>query len=398
MGILDAPVVPRDRTGRRLDSLRVADVRRELSRRTVDRSRFRPTTAAPPTITVASASSTNGVAIDPVSTLPECLVGGRGWAHPTNGWNVASWWRTDRALDVNGFTVAGYKIMVYCDKAKFEAQFYVPAGGSYRVKVDDEYVSPLATSFGVSGATRWLQMDFGSDKVRRIVIETAALIIALKTDVTGTIWPAKPRGPRHIAFGDSYTGGATGANGAAYTTWLSAAADSLGWEDTYQNAVGSTGYLETIGGYANTVAGQVARAVAAGVTPEVVICTAGHNDTQPQSSIVAAAVSAFAAMRAAWPSALIVCGGPWWVGGATAMAAWAARETAIFSAVDADVFIPQATGPGVPWFTGSGRVGATTGSGNSDAYVYSDNVHPTQAGHDYAGVRFAEALREALSA
>lgn len=386
-----------DKTGRRVDTIVMADARRELARFSADRSRFRPIMSSPPTITVASASFTNGTQIDPVTSLPECLVGGAGWAHPTNGWNASSWWRTDRAKDVNGLTVAGYKVMFYCDKAKVEAQFYIPSGGTYRIKVDDEYVSTLATSFGVSGATRWLQLDFGTDKIRRITIETAALIAFIKTDATGTIWPAKPRGPRTIAFGDSYTGGATGANGAAYTTWLSAMADSLGWEDIYQNAVGSTGYIETISGQANSVMGQINRAVAANVDPEVVICTAGHNDTQPLASIVASAVSAFAAIREAWPNALVVCGGPWWVGGSGAMSGWSTRESELFAAVDADIFIPQATGPGVPWFTGTGRIGSTTGSGNSDVYVYSDTVHPTQAGHDYAGVRFADALREALS-
>lgn len=385
-----------DKNGRQLNTLKVADVRQELASRMVDRSRFRPIMASPPTITVASATFTNGTQIDPVTSLPGCLVGGAAWTHPTNGWYASSWWRTDRAPDVNGLTVAGYKIMFYCDKAKVEAQFYVPSGGSYRIKVDDEYVSPIATSFGVNGATRWLQLDFGTDKIRRITIETAALIAFLKTDATGTIWPAKPRGPRTVAFGDSYTGGATGANGAAYTTWLSAMADSLGWEDIYQNAVGSTGYIETVSGRPNNVIEQVNRAVAAGINPDVVICTAGHNDTQPLANIVSAAVTAFAAMRNAWPNALIVCGGPWWVGGANAMSGWSARETTLFAAVDADVFVAQATGFGVPWFTGTGRVGNTTGSGNSDVYVYSDTVHPTQSGHDYAGVRFADALREAL--
>ncbi|GAA4774763.1 SGNH/GDSL hydrolase family protein [Microbacterium gilvum] len=391
----------RDAHGRRLDSFKVADARSDLIRHAPPRTQVRRVMTTPPTITVYSGNSTiTGAAapqIDPVTAMPDCLVGGAGWAHPTNGWNAASWWRTDRALDVNGLTVAGYKIMTYCDQAKYEASFYIPSGATYRVKVDDEYVTTTATSFGVAGATRWLQLDFGTAALRRIVIETTALPIGLNTSVTGTIWPARPRGPRVIAFGDSYTGGATGANGAAYTTWLSAMADTLGWEDIYQNAVGSTGYIATVGGQQNNTLAQVAKAVAAGIQPDVVIVSSGHNDNGTPTEIAAAAVPVYAAIRAAWPDALVVAAGPWFVGGAGQLATWAAREAAIFSAVDADVFIPQATGPGVPWFTGTGRVGATTGVGNSDAYVYSDAVHPTQAGHDYAGVRFAETLREALS-
>lgn len=391
----------KDKHGKRLDEFKVADAQKLIAASSLQRTLTRRIMTSPPTVTIYAGNSTiTGTTvpqINPVTQLPSCLVGGAGWAHPTNGWNTASYWRTDRALDTNGLTVAGYKIMVYCDAAKLEALFYVPTGATYRIKVDDEYIAATATTFGVSGATRWLGIDFGTAAVRRIVIETNALIVGLTTAVTGTLWAAKPRGPRVIAFGDSYTGGATGANGAAYTTWLSALADQLGWEDVYQNAVGSTGYVATIGGYSNTVAGQLAAAVAASVQPDVVIVTAGHNDAYADATVGAAAAAAHAAIRTAWPLATVVCGGPWYVGGSAAVASWASKEAAIFAAADADVNVAQASGEGVPWFTGTGKVGSTTGSGNSDTYVYSDGVHPTQAGHDYAGVRFADELRKALA-
>lgn len=44
---------------------------------------------------------------------------------------------------------------------------------------------------------------------------------------------------------------------------------------------------------------------------------------------------------------------------------------------------------GQSFFTGSGRAGATTGFGNSDIFIGTDNAHPTQAGHDALGIAIA---------
>lgn len=40
---------------------------------------------------------------------------------------------------------------------------------------------------------------------------------------------------------------------------------------------------------------------------------------------------------------------------------------------------------GPSFWTGAGHVGATTGAGNSDLYVFTDGIHPAQAGHDALG-------------
>jgi hypothetical protein len=37
-----------------------------------------------------------------------------------------------------------------------------------------------------------------------------------------------------------------------------------------------------------------------------------------------------------------------------------------------------------------GKIGATTGTGNSDIYSNSDGIHPPQVGHDYYAGRIAE--------
>jgi lysophospholipase L1-like esterase len=47
------------------------------------------------------------------------------------------------------------------------------------------------------------------------------------------------------------------------------------------------------------------------------------------------------------------------------------------------------------WITGTGKVGSTNGSGNSDVYTSSDGTHPPRDGHGYLGRRAAAALRAA---
>lgn len=44
------------------------------------------------------------------------------------------------------------------------------------------------------------------------------------------------------------------------------------------------------------------------------------------------------------------------------------------------------------FYTGTGRVGATTGDGNCDYYVASDAVHPSQAGHDAHAAQIASQI------
>ncbi|CUT12549.1 hypothetical protein BF49_3629 [Bradyrhizobium sp.] len=50
-----------------------------------------------------------------------------------------------------------------------------------------------------------------------------------------------------------------------------------------------------------------------------------------------------------------------------------------------------------PW-SGTGRVGATTGDGNSDVLVSNDHVHPAQTGHDMIAQIIAEGIQGVLQA
>ena len=68
------------------------------------------------------------------------------------------------------------------------------------------------------------------------------------------------------------------------------------------------------------------------------------------------------------------------------------RDAAL-AAHAASLGIPYASlvNPTALW-SGSGRVGALTGTGNSDIMMGSDNAHPTQAGHDMIAQAWAAGI------
>lgn len=377
----------RDKNGRRLDSFRAVSPERP---RVPSQVLVRRVMASPPTVTIESANTIGGStpSVNLLSGLVR-LVGGAGFAAPQSG-NALSFQRYDCAPDVNGFYGNSYKVMFHTDALSFEMQVYWAPGAAYRIKVDDEYVTLAAQTPGVSGATRWLKVVFATATPRRIVIELNAQGIGLNVPATATVWPAEPRGPLAVFMGDSLTDG-SGGNESNFTTWPNVMGDLLGWENIWNNAVGSTGYLITVGGNPNKALNQVNRLAGYNVTPDVFFGGWGHNDTAPNGDIAAEAAIVYARVRELWPTAVVFAGGPFWNGGAGAMSSWATRESVIFPAIEdqVDYTIPQASGSGRPWLTGTGRVGATTGSGNSDLYVHTDNVHRTQAGENYFGHRMA---------
>ena len=97
------------------------------------------------------------------------------------------------------------------------------------------------------------------------------------------------------------------------------------------------------------------------------------------------------AVRAALPNAEIWIGGPAARGGGD-VATKQTRDAAL-AAHAASLGIPYASlvNPTALW-SGSGRVGALTGTGNSDIMMGSDNAHPTQAGHDMIAQAWAAGI------
>jgi len=57
----------------------------------------------------------------------------------------------------------------------------------------------------------------------------------------------------------------------------------------------------------------------------------------------------------------------------------------------------RAGGSGTPWFFGTGKVGATTGLGNSDIACAAGDIHPTGAGDDIYYSHLASVFDQAFT-
>lgn len=144
-----------------------------------------------------------------------------------------------------------------------------------------------------------------------------------------------------------------------------------------------------------------------GVTPlpfEIVLAC-GHNDTTgsdplyTQAAVQAALTTLLQGLRANYPMISITVVGSMYLPGGSVGSDAVNCNAGMLAAVRATLskingrypFIDTIT---ASWFTGTGRVGATTGSGNSDTACAADGVHPTGfLGHPSYGGRLAREIQ-----
>lgn len=287
------------------------------------------------------------------------------------------------------------------DGTELEINLRTVGGQSYRLMVDGEYVGGVGAVAITTVGQVWLPVTFATRKPRVITVETYNTPWGgVVTGPNDTVWKPEPSGPRVVVMGDSYTGG-TGAD-SYLTGYVATFRDVMGWRDVVFSGSGGTGYLTVGVTGTTTFRGRVQNDVI-DLDPDVVIIAGGHNDypTYTQAQIEAEAKLLFETIHAALPDAHIFVVGPYAQGAsdaeyASTVGVWIQNAVNAANAAKpgtVDAFVPAAG-----WFTGTGKVGATTGSGNSDLYISGDGVHPTQAGHDYMGYRLAEALSAKLPA
>lgn len=300
-----------------------------------------------------------------------------------------------------------YSIEFDTDATSFQLRFNWQTGGCYRITVDGRRMTDLMQSLGGTtlGSTHLLTVNLGIAQPRTIRLDFAvAPFGGVYLPPGATMW--KPAGPkrRFMVLGDSIPGGSNMNVGGGAGTWFGRAARLLGYSDAWNEALGSTGYI-TAGSTATL--GTRAPIDVIPHTPDTLIISAGYNDNGgSQPSISAAAASLYSAITTGLPDCdvyVIGCWSPTGSPGAsitntdtTLRTAAAAAALPFISPITGSVY--DSTGTLVathgPWITGTGRVGATTGSGNADFYVGTDAVHPTDAGHKYLAERVVAAIQE----
>jgi len=169
--------------------------------------------------------------------------------------------------------------------------------------------------------------------------------------------------------------------------------------DNFANlGVGGTGFVYNGAGL--TYIQRLADVVA--LNPDVVWIQGAYNDSTANgvtaSQLLPAALAYYQALRAALPNALIIQAG---TGGGVTPTVLQAVDAVLAAAVaqfndNFTFFVPASTAT-PPWFSGTGYLGGTNGSGNSDIYVGpSDTTHPSQLGVAYMASKMAQGFQNLI--
>lgn len=356
---------------------------------------------SPPTVTLGVANAGTGIAsgVRHDGTDPGITFIGAAYVDPGS---VGGFFNCKQAGYLTTSSPSQRLRFVYeCDGQYSEIAFQNNAGASsqYRVWVDGQLVTSAPQAAGASGGAIYrVLINHAARGNHRVIFEGGyTTFVGVWTEPTATLWPSTQYvGPTAVWIGDSFSEG-TGANW-WWDSWAMKAGQWLGW-NICPSAVGATGYLANGGGggkvtYRSRLTADVVNAYP---NADIVVVSGGYNDT---GSFTAAqeqteAALLFAAIKSGLPNATLVVCLPNWPHGVVATGTETQFRDGILAAATgiADYVVDPLLYPsGTSWITGTGRVGATTGNGNADFFTGTDNTHPSQAGHDYMGRRFAQTM------
>jgi lysophospholipase L1-like esterase len=275
---------------------------------------------------------------------------------------------------------ATYRVQFTTDADAFEL-FTKGTAGYFRVSVAGRLATAGPLSAGAADGNAYLNLvNFGSAATREVTVEIIGAFGGIRVGPTYTVTAPTSAVPttRCVMIGDSFTDG-TGAD-AGFTSLPYVMADVLGW-DMWAVGRGGTGYTQP-GAFVKFRDRVQADVIAH--SPNVVIVAGGLNDDL--AGLGAEAALLYAAIRAGLPGSRLIVLSP-----AAPRSVDVSEKTAALAAAAMAAgaeYIDQTS-----WLTGTGDVGGPNGTGNSDIYVGADHTHPTQAGHDYLGVRLAHAIQ-----
>ncbi len=288
----------------------------------------------------------------------------------------------------------------------------------YRVLVDGRYISKTPNAYTASGENI-LTIDLSAlpqgPHIVKIEVDTNQQFISISVPSTASISRPTVSQDRVIAFctGDSYSEG-QGSSFKQMGAWVKSLGRRMGWTDVRQVALGGTGYVQAGGRVVlaeQMVTWPVVNDDIAMSQVDVVTIASGYNDPDPGTNPAAAAhiaaynaaVLTYQRTRAMCPNARIYVFGPWNGTRGTNASQSTNVENVVKAAFSAwgdrnAVFVPVTTASPQSWLTGTGRVGTTNSSGNTDFLISPDAVHPSDMGHDYIARMAETAIRADLAA
>lgn len=279
---------------------------------------------------------------------------------------------------------------------KFEIVFKaLSSAWPYRLRIDGDWVTEEAAypsgltvgsvyrilvTFATTG-NRQVQLDYAGNAFAGVACVPAHTVA--RTDSLADV-PT-------VVFGDSITAGANPGSAAGATrldTWVTYAAHLLGWRDVRNVAIAGTGFVT-----AGTEAAMTARLADLAVPGARFVSYFGLNDVAQVAGTLPGGIdTVFAAVAAQAPSEFIVLGCHPVNGNAYASSSYQSVNALLASkAAQYGARFIDTLGS-IKWVSGTGNYSAPNGGGNADLFVHSDNTHPTRAGHQYLGRRYADAI------
>ncbi|UPT93901.1 hypothetical protein J4G48_0031825 [Bradyrhizobium barranii subsp. apii] len=344
---------------------------------------------------IPTPTSTSHVAMPVASTLP-ALTGNL--ATLVNAFGITA--------DLSSFA---YATELMTDASVIEFAIWINNARKVMFQVDGQYVD-FAGSAGLgSSAVNYFKLTFASGKARRIRVLMSTLpnavttLTSIRTNALASIWKPSQKDVLRLAWGGDSYGEGFNTSGTIFpvpnAAWPILTAELLGIRDCRQLSVASTGYLAD-GGTRSKLRDQIPR-WAPHAPFDLLVLSHGFNDQAfATSAITAEVLYDLQLLRASYPDVpIVVLGaqpgnrGP----NATTLAVEAAIAAGVTSFADPlCAFAPVSTDT-PPWISGTGYNGATNGSGNSDLYIDTDNVHQSLAGAEFEAFRTATAIRNALN-
>jgi hypothetical protein len=374
-----------------------------------------PVMASPPTITVGSVNANS--TIQTGSSINQGAIAANDPRFTVKGGLAWLSFGSTYQFKWPGSTPTAYShlpnacISFGTDAAAFDLPLFASAtDANIRVRVNGQWVSAVGENVGTDN-TNWyyLKYSFGTQANRKIDIcfgfnqywrginipTNASLWKVVSTDEVLSLWE-----------GDSYTAGTSYGNGSNIYSeprngFVYVAGEALGIDDPIALGEPGTGYIVAPSGE-NSISriNEITRFGNVNLIED----WQGINDSltgQSTTALTTAVSTYLKAQMAAQPTAVIIVGGPWSGAGTVTPQAYYDAVKAGYQAV-ADptrmCYIDHSPS-GEYWQTGTGHIGATNGSGNSDVYIGPDGTHPYDAtsalptivpsGEKYLGQRVA---------
>lgn len=287
----------------------------------------------------------------------------------------------------------------YSDFTELRLHFWSLAKGDAWILVDDQRISlnsyyhPNVGSDGIvtvpvtqTGGLRKWRICLHNTSFRGISVNSGARVV-----------PTMQAAPQWAVISDSWWHGGIVTN-SAVSVGVAGGIGAGSLRGTFEQhtgveiwnlAVGSTGYVNHgIVGSPNGTYGSTKRLTSLAALPamDLIMFFGTANDSgNSGATVVAAAQTAWAAVKTARPSTPIIVVGLEHFGDTEAWGDLATINSALKTAAEADtnvtafIDLRETTHQ---FFTGTGRDGALSGSGNRDVGISNDNIHQTHFGYD----------------